>query len=120
MTRATEILEQLRGMGVRIALDDFGTGHSSLSVLGELPLDMLKIDRSFVTRMLQDDRGARMVDGIVSLAEDLGLVAVAEGVETEGQAARLRRTGCQVAQGWLYGRPSPQPGFDAVLDPHVA
>ena len=119
--RATQILDQLRGMGVRIALDDFGTGHSSLAVLSDLPLDMLKIDRSFVSRMVQDDRGARMVDGIVSLAEDLGLLAIAEGVETEGQAARLRRTGCQVAQGWLFGRPEPTPDFSAaMLDPHVA
>ncbi len=109
--RAAGILEQLRGIGIRVALDDFGTGHSSLAVLSELPLDMLKIDRSFVTRMLQDDRGARMVDGIVSLAEDLGLVAVAEGVETDGQADRLRRTGCRVAQGWLFGRPDPRPSF---------
>ena len=109
--RATQILEQLRGLGIRVALDDFGTGHSSLAVLGDLPLDMIKIDRSFVTRMLQDDRGARMVDGIVSLADDLGLLAVAEGVETHEQAERLRRAGCQVAQGWLFGRPEATPAF---------
>lgn len=109
--RAVAHLQQLRRLGVRVALDDFGTGHSSLAVLRDLPLDILKIDRSFIVRMQQDDRGGRMVDGIVSLAEDLGLVTVAEGVETAGQAARLRRAGCHVAQGWLFGHPSPIPAF---------
>jgi diguanylate cyclase (GGDEF)-like protein/PAS domain S-box-containing protein len=106
-------LRQLRAMGVRVALDDFGTGHSSLAVLRDLPLDVLKIDRSFVVRMQQDDRGARMVDGIVSLAQDLGLVTVAEGVETEDQATLLRGAGCDVAQGWQFGYPIPAAAFRA-------
>lgn len=117
--RSIDHLTRLRAMGIRIALDDFGTGHSSLAVLRDLPLDILKIDRSFVVRMQRDDRGARMVDGIVSLADDLGLVTVAEGVETTRQAARLQQAGCAFAQGWLFGHPVSAPSFPSVGTPRT-
>ncbi len=98
-------LEQLRGLGVQIALDDFGTGYSPLSYLRELPLDYLKVDRSFVRGMVTSPEDAAIVRGIVDLAHALGLRAVAEGVEETAQRDLLREMGCDLAQGYLWLRP---------------
>ena len=103
----TAELEDLRGAGVRIAVDDFGTGYSSLSRLVHLPLDELKIDKSFIAAMLTDPRSCAIVNAIVGLADALGLSIVAEGVETEDQAQELRRLGCTRGQGFLWSRPKP-------------
>jgi predicted signal transduction protein with EAL and GGDEF domain len=102
---AREILVALKARGVAIALDNFGTGHASLRQLRELPFDKLKIDRSFVSRMLEDAASNGQVRAIVSLAKNMGLAVVAEGVETPGQAAALADMGCDMGQGHHFGRP---------------
>ena len=95
-------MRALRAAGVRIAIDDFGTGYSSLSRLGEFPLDSLKIPMPFVDRLSQKREDLKLVDGIIRLADSLGLSIVAEGVERDVQAQALRELGCQLAQGYLY------------------
>ena len=104
-------LEGLRGLGVRLSLDDFGTGHSSLSYLRRLPVSVLKIDRSFVSRLERGPSDVAMCVGILALARSLGLAVVAEGVENERQLAILRSRGCDAAQGYHLSRPVP---FDAA------
>jgi diguanylate cyclase (GGDEF)-like protein len=103
--RARATLEELRDMGVMIAIDDFGTGFSSLSQLQQLPIDEIKIDRSFVTRMETDRNDAVLVRSIIELGRNLGLRVTAEGVENERVQAMLRDLGCDYAQGFHLGRP---------------
>ncbi|WP_245832756.1 putative bifunctional diguanylate cyclase/phosphodiesterase [Sphingomonas mucosissima] len=109
---ADSILANLRTLhdaGVSIALDDFGTGYASLAHLRSVPVDRIKIDRSFVSSIDQPNGGTiAIVRAIVGLGRGLGKVVVAEGIETEAQALRLRQLGCQLGQGYLYGRPQPQ------------
>lgn len=100
-------LRALRRLGVRIALDDFGVGHSALGLLRRLPLDILKIDRSFVGQVHQHARDAVIVRLLIDTAHSLGLIVCAEGVETREQARQLVALGCDTAQGWYYGRPQP-------------
>jgi diguanylate cyclase (GGDEF)-like protein len=104
---SSDALQELHDAGVRIALDDFGTGYSSLSWLHRFPVDIVKIDKSFVQAMLHDHRRAVVVRALLDIADEIGLGVVAEGVETEQQAALLRELGCEAAQGWLFGRPVP-------------
>lgn len=107
-------LAQVRAWGVTIAMDDFGTGYSSMSVLRQLPIDVMKVDRSFVTDVC-DDRGALAVtSAIVALAKSMSLHLVAEGVETEAQAALLARLGCDELQGFLYSRAVPAEQFERL------
>ena len=105
LPRARAALDELRAMGVMIAIDDFGTGYSSLSQLQQLPVDEIKIDRSFVTRMETDRQDAVLVHSIIDLARNLGLRVTAEGVETENVKQVLARLGCDYAQGFHVGRP---------------
>lgn len=104
---AMKALPTLKRMGFHISVDDFGTGFSSLSYLKRLPIDELKIDRSFIMRLDSDERDLAMVAAIVSMAESLGLQVLAEGVETESQHALLLARGCHSAQGYLYSRSLP-------------
>jgi diguanylate cyclase (GGDEF)-like protein len=104
----------LRELGVRLALDDFGTGWSSLSRLRGLPVDILKVDRSFVARLPGDPRSEAIVRSVVALAAELGMSVTAEGVEHEGQRAAVTRLGCNAVQGYLLGRPQ-EPGRIAQL-----
>ncbi|OWY62932.1 hypothetical protein B7486_55785 [cyanobacterium TDX16] len=100
-------MEQLRALGVQVAIDDFGTGYSSLSYLRELPIDVLKIDRSFVDGIEGEDGATPIVVGMLELAHTLGLSVVAEGIEHPWQQLALRRSGCRYGQGYLFGRPAP-------------
>jgi PAS domain S-box-containing protein/diguanylate cyclase (GGDEF)-like protein len=102
-----QTLERLKTLDLRVVLDDFGTGYSSLSYLQRFPLDILKIDRSFVARMVSEARDQELVRIIVMLAHTLGLDVVAEGVETAGHAAALRALNCEYAQGFHYAAPVP-------------
>jgi len=104
-TRALATLEGLRQKGVRISIDDFGTGYSSLSYLSNLSVDEIKVDRSFVAASLQDRKSQIIITAIVGMAHSLGLMIVAEGVETVEQADYLRSLGCSHLQGYLFGKP---------------
>jgi predicted signal transduction protein with EAL and GGDEF domain len=107
MERAIEVLTQVRALGVPVAIDDFGTGYSSLAYIVTLPIDELKIDRAFVKKITADKAYEGIVRTCVSLARGLNLKVVAEGVETEAQAAKLRELNCDQAQGFLYSPPVP-------------
>ncbi len=117
LPRARATLNELRAMGVMIAIDDFGTGFSSLSQLQQLPIDEIKIDRSFVMRMDTDRSDAVLVRSIIELARNLGLRVTAEGVETEETTATLRRLGCDFAQGFHVGRPMAAEQCRRLLEP---
>ncbi|WP_166785464.1 putative bifunctional diguanylate cyclase/phosphodiesterase [Cryobacterium cryoconiti] len=113
--RAHDILSRLRVRGVRIAVDDFGTGYSSLAYLRDLPIDQLKLDRSFVSPMTDDPRAAALVSSTVILAHSLGLTMVAEGIEDAEAYAALARFGCDQGQGYYMSRPVPAADFDLWL-----
>ena len=108
------IMHALHGLGFKLALDDFGSGYSSLSRLRELPVETLKIDRSFMAEVPQNKEAAAIVTAILDLARALGRNTVAEGVETEQQRAFLIQQGCVMAQGFLLGRPLPPEGVEAL------
>jgi EAL domain-containing protein (putative c-di-GMP-specific phosphodiesterase class I) len=114
-TRARAALDQLRGLGVHIHIDDFGTGYSSLGHLHALPVDALKIDRTFVARLDTKDGSVEIVRAIMALAQALHLEAVAEGVETREQLAILRAMGCSIVQGFLFARTMPVEEAEAWL-----
>ena len=112
---AIATMTALRQMGLRLALDDFGTGYSSLNYLKQFPLDVLKIDRSFVRGLPHDPGDAAIVTGIIDLGRNLELTLVAEGVENEAQKEFLRQRGCQQMQGYLVAPPLPLPEFTSLL-----
>ena len=114
--RARDILTRLRDQGIQISVDDFGTGYSSLAYLRELPIDELKLDRSFVFPMADDARAAALVVSTISLAHSLGLRMVAEGVENATALDELTRHGCDLAQGYHLSRPVPAPDLEIWLD----
>jgi EAL domain-containing protein (putative c-di-GMP-specific phosphodiesterase class I) len=111
-----DVLSKIREIGVRLAIDDFGTGYSSLSYLRMLPVDILKIDRSFVENIVVSRQGPAFVRAIVRLAKALSMTAVAEGVETQEQAQALRETGCNLGQGFLFAVPMPGRRLLSVFD----
>jgi len=117
--RAINVLERLRALGVRLSLDDFGTGHSSLAYLKRLPLDEVKIDRSFVIGMAENSDDAAIVRSTIDLARNLGLEVVAEGVESEAILRDLGALSCDVAQGFFLGRPLPAAELDGWLASRV-
>ena len=102
---ATEMLKKLRALGVKLSIDDFGTGYSSLSYLHRFPIDTLKVDRSFIVNMSEDSENVEIVRTIVSLAQNLGMNVIAEGVETNEQLTALRKLGCESGQGYLFSKP---------------
>ncbi|WP_292209911.1 bifunctional diguanylate cyclase/phosphodiesterase, partial [Mesorhizobium sp.] len=115
--RAAAILKELAEMGISVAVDDFGTGYSNLSYLIDFSFGKLKIDRSFISRIDTDASSGAVVSTIVGLSRALGVSIIAEGVETESQATLLRAAGCEVVQGYLFGRPAP---LTASIGGHAA
>ncbi|MFN4024630.1 MAG: putative bifunctional diguanylate cyclase/phosphodiesterase [Hyphomonas sp.] len=113
--RVAEFISPLRAMGTKLAIDDFGTGHSNLATLTQLPFDVFKIDRQFVSALETDRQAPAIVEMILAMAETLGLQTVAEGVETTKQADFLRRRGCTMAQGFLYSPGLPDQAFIELL-----
>jgi EAL domain-containing protein (putative c-di-GMP-specific phosphodiesterase class I) len=103
--KVTNVLQSIRSRGVQLWIDDFGTGYSSLGYLHRFPVDGLKIDRTFVSELDGAPESATMVRTILSLAANLGLDVIAEGIETEVQAEQLRALECMCCQGWLFGKP---------------
>jgi diguanylate cyclase (GGDEF)-like protein len=116
VTFATEMLERLKKLGVRISIDDFGTGYSSLYYLKRFPIDKLKIDRSFVNDVLTDRNDAAIVSGISAMARNLNLTVTAEGVESAGQVAFLKELKCQEGQGYFFSRPVPPEQFISLFE----
>jgi PAS domain S-box-containing protein len=115
LTRAREVVRELKQLGCRLALDDFGTGYSSLRHLESLPFDKLKVDRSFVSSMTTVRESRKIVAAVVGLGQSLGMMTVAEGVETSAQASMLLFLGCDLGQGWLYGRPAEAEAIPQIL-----
>jgi len=111
-----EKLRALRELGVRVSIDDFGTGYSSLALLSRLPIDTLKIDRSFVRAIASDPNAMTVVTTVINLARSLRLETVAEGIETKDQLRLLRLVNCDLGQGWFFGKPVPLESFKAQLD----
>jgi EAL domain-containing protein (putative c-di-GMP-specific phosphodiesterase class I) len=114
-TAAVETIRHLRSLGLQIALDDFGTGQSSLSLLLELPVDVLKVDKSFVSGSAADRAGAVIVESLIAFTAGLRIRAVAEGVETAVQADRLYRAGYRLAQGYHFSPPVTASEIEAQL-----
>jgi diguanylate cyclase (GGDEF)-like protein len=114
-TRCLEVLQRLDDLGVRLSIDDFGTGYSSMAYLRRLPVDELKIDRSFVLGMTTTQQDAVLVRTAIDLGHNLGLTVVAEGVEGAEHVSALRALGCDIAQGYHYARPMPDAEFTALL-----
>jgi EAL domain-containing protein (putative c-di-GMP-specific phosphodiesterase class I) len=111
-----ETLQALKRIGVRLVLDDFGTGYSSFGYLTHLPLDALKIDRSYVDGVGTDARDTAITEAIVAMSHALSLEVIAEGVETPGHVAALRRVGCELAQGYHFSRPASAAAVTAIVD----
>jgi EAL domain-containing protein (putative c-di-GMP-specific phosphodiesterase class I) len=108
-------LRKVQALGVRLAFDDFGTGYASLNHLTRFPIWRIKIDRSFVNRLTNSVEDAAIVRSLIAMAHNLGLRVVAEGVETEAQAAFLLKESCEEAQGYLYAKPLPAVEFELYL-----
>ena len=111
-----ETLAGIQGLGVGLAIDDFGTGYSSLTYLKRFPVSVLKIDQAFVRGLGEDASDTAIVKSVIDLAHALGLVVVAEGVETSDQVAHLRRLGCDLAQGYFFARPQPAADLERQLE----
>ncbi|MBC7797036.1 MAG: EAL domain-containing protein [Pyrinomonadaceae bacterium] len=112
---ATDALRELREAGIQISIDDFGTGYSSLSYLHKFPIDTLKIDRSFVSRMGENGENCEIIKTIIALGQNLGMQLVAEGIETPSQLYQLRDLGCCYGQGYLMSKPIPQLEIDEIM-----
>jgi diguanylate cyclase (GGDEF)-like protein/PAS domain S-box-containing protein len=115
MKQSVPVLDVFKKLGVSIAIDDFGTGYSSLSYLKQLPIDKLKIDRSFIRDLPNDSDAVAITQAIIALGKNLGLHIIAEGVETLAQQALLQKMGCEEGQGYLYSPPVPANAFEEML-----
>jgi EAL domain-containing protein (putative c-di-GMP-specific phosphodiesterase class I) len=113
---AIELLDVIRGRGVRLAIDDFGTGYSSMSLMKKFPVDTIKIDRSFVEDLPEDCEDRAIAQAIISLGKALGLTVIAEGVETSAQAEFLRERGCDEMQGFFISRPVAAASIPGIIE----
>ena len=113
--KATSVLDTLRARGITIAVDDFGTGYSSMTYLRHLPIDVVKIDRSFVARATEHGYDSTVIEALLTIGRALGLSVIAEGVETEAQLDYVRARGCHRAQGYLLARPMPVAEAEAMM-----
>ncbi|MBB1250876.1 EAL domain-containing protein [Rhizobium sp. G21] len=111
------VLNELKALGVAFAMDDFGTGYSSLSYIRKFPFQKIKIDQSFVRGMDADPESIAIIRAVTNLCRDLGMMTTAEGVETAEQAAMLRSIGCEMAQGYFFGRPTPGEATFGLVEP---
>ncbi|QSX28835.1 EAL domain-containing protein [Shewanella cyperi] len=118
--KAIKVMQQLSKMGVHLALDDFGTGYSSLSYLKRFPIHSLKIDKAFVDDIDKSDRDLKMVDSIITIAHNMGLTVVGEGVEVPSQLNILRALNCEEIQGYIYSKALPEAEFGALLEQDMA
>jgi len=114
---ACERLKEIKALGVRVAIDDFGTGYASLSSLQRMPVDILKIDMSFVAALNNGGDSRELLGAVLGIGKALSLAVVAEGIETQSQLSTLEEMGCKMAQGFLTGRPSPPEAIESILDP---
>jgi len=110
-----DVASKLREIGFRMAIDDFGAGYSSLNLLKDIFVDVVKLDREFLKESVNTVRGKKIIKCIISMAKDLEIETVAEGVETREQVEFLRGIGCDVAQGYYFGKPMPMANFEALL-----
>ena len=109
-------IETLRQMGFMVLMDDFGSGYSSLNMLKDMPVDVLKIDMAFLKKANDDDRARRILENIIRMSEDLGIASLTEGVETESQYRMLSDMGCEVFQGYLFAKPLPTEDFERYCE----
>ncbi len=112
----SDTLEALKAIGVRLVLDDFGTGYSSLAYLTRLPLDALKVDRSFIDGLGTEPEDTAITEAIIAMSHALSLQVVGEGAETECQIAELARLGCELVQGFYFSRPVPAADISRLLE----
>lgn len=115
--RSAAVLENLQDNGITLAIDDFGSGYSSLNYLRQLPIDKLKIDRSFVDCLPEEDEDREIANAIISMGHGLQLTVIAEGVENQKQADFLKLAGCDEVQGYFYSKPIPADEFEKLLKP---
>ena len=116
---ACQRLQEIKKLGVRIAIDDFGTGYASLSHLQRMPVDILKIDRSFITALNDGGQSRELLQAILGVGQSLSLTVVAEGIEEHNQLNALQEMGCQMAQGYLLGHPQPPQHTEKLLTHHT-
>ena len=109
------ILTQLKALGIKLSMDDFGTGYSSLSYLNRLPIDTLKIDRSFVRKLELEPENIQLIQTIVNLAQNLQVNVIAEGVETNEQLIQLQELNCEYGQGYLFSKPVSTQGAEILI-----
>ena len=117
--KVADAMRSLRKQGIHIAADDFGTGYANLSFLNRFPLDVLKIDRTFITNMGSDERSRKIVSTIVRLAQELGMSIIAEGIEAPQEIEVLREMGCDFGQGFLLSPPVPRNEAELLLKRRV-
>ena len=114
--RIIDFIRECKSAGFPISIDDFGSGYSSLNLLKEMPVDILKIDREFLNETDESEKSSIIVEQVVEMATKISIKTLCEGVETKEQAAFLKQIGCNMAQGYLYSRPVPMDAFENLLE----